>query len=298
MTLFRAPRSLAVLLLAAAALATAQPARAQVRIVDDRGQTVTLPAPARRIVSLTPSLSETVCAIGACDRLVGVDRYASWPASVLALPKVGSVDHPQVEGIVALKPDLVLLKPRSKVADQLESLGIPVLALDAKTHADVRRVMQTLAVAVGRPAAGDAPWQRIEKNLAAAAARVPPAWSGARVYFEVHGASAAGEASFIGETLARLGLKNIVPAASGPFARVNPEFVVRADPDLLMASAHSELIAMTGRPGWSRMKAIRGSQTCAFAPDRLDVMMRPGPRLDEAADEVVACLTRLSTRLP
>ena len=126
MTLSRASRFLAFLLLAAAALATAQPARAQVRIVDDRGQTVTLPAPARRIVSLTPSLSEAVCAIGACDRLVGVDRYASWPASVLALPKVGSVDHPQVEGIVALQPDLVLLKPRSKVADQLESLGIKI----------------------------------------------------------------------------------------------------------------------------------------------------------------------------
>ncbi|MDM0040339.1 helical backbone metal receptor [Variovorax sp. J22G21] len=273
-------------------------AHAGIRLDDDRGRTIELRAPARRIVSLLPSLTETVCALGACDRLVGVDRYASWPASVNALPKVGSIDHAQLEAIVALKPDLVLLRARARVAEQLEQLGIKVLALDARTHADVKRVMETVALAIGRPGAGEAYWRTIDARLTAAGARVPLSWQGQRVYFEVHGVSAASESSFIGETLTRLRLVNIVPATMGTFPKMSPEFVVRANPPLIMASTFSEMTAMASRPGWSRLDAIRLGRVCTFAADRFEVMMRPGPRMDEAADEIVSCLVRLGSPAP
>ena len=267
---------------------------ASIRLEDDRGTTLELQAPARRIVSLMPSLTETVCALDACDRLVGVDRHANWPVSVKKLPQVGGMDDANIERIVALKPDLVLVRPRSRVAEPLERLGIKVLALDAKTHADMRRVMETVARATGKPGAGEAVWRTLDARLNAARARVPLGWQGRRVYFEVHGGmAAASESSFIGETLARLGLANAVPGTLGPFPKMSPEFVVRADPDVLMVSALGEISSMASRPGWSAMSAIQRGRVCSFASARFDLMMRPGPRLDEAADAIVNCLASL-----
>ena len=174
-----------------------------------------------------------------------------------------------------------------------------MLALDAKTHADMRRVMETVARATGRPGAGEAFWRKLDAGLDAARARVPAGWQGRRVYFEVHGGmAAASESSFIGETLARLGLGNAVPGTLGPFPKMSPEFVVRADPDVLMVSALGEISAMAGRPGWSAMSAIRRGRVCSFASARFDLMMRPGPRLDEAADAIVGCLASLGEPKP
>ncbi|HMN56925.1 MAG TPA: helical backbone metal receptor, partial [Ottowia sp.] len=78
-------------------------------IHDDAGQTTHFDAPPARIVSLLPSLTETVCALGACARLVGVDRYANWPPPVQRLPKLGGGLDPGVEAVVALRPDVVLM---------------------------------------------------------------------------------------------------------------------------------------------------------------------------------------------
>lgn len=272
---------------------------ASIRLEDDRGTTLELQAPAKRIVSLMPSLTETVCALDACNRLVGIDRHANWPAQVKGLPQVGGIDDANIERIVALKPDLVLLRPRSRAAEPLERLGIKVLALDAKTHADMRRVMETVARATGRPGAGEAFWRGLDARLNAARARVPLGWQGRRVYFEVHGGvAAASESSFIGETLARLGLANAVPGTLGPFPKMSPEFVVRADPDVLMVSALGEISTMASRPGWSAMAAIQRGRVCSFASARFDLMMRPGPRLDEAADAIVGCLVSLGDPRP
>ncbi|RYF62016.1 MAG: ABC transporter substrate-binding protein, partial [Comamonadaceae bacterium] len=77
------------------------------QITDDRGVAVRLAQPPQRIVSMLPSLTETVCELGACGRLVGVDRYSNWPGRVRTLPQVGGGLDPNVEAIVALKPDLV-----------------------------------------------------------------------------------------------------------------------------------------------------------------------------------------------
>lgn len=271
---------------------------AVVTVTDDRGQQVTLPGPAQRIVSLLPSLTESVCALQACDRLVGTDRFSNWPAQVLALPKLGGLDDTQIERIVSLKPDLVLAALSSRVIDRLESLGITVLALEPKTLADTRRVLRALALALGQPGQGDTVWAGIERRMAAAAARVPTTLRGQRVYFEVSAAPyAAGPSSFIGETLTRLGLANVVPARMGPFPKLNPEFVVRAQPDLVMASA-GNLAEMARRPGWSAITALRQRRTCGFAEARLDVLVRPGPRLAEAAELIADCLERLDRQAP
>lgn len=253
-------------------------------------------APPQRIVSLLPSLTETLCELQACSRLVGVDRFSNWPDSVRALPKLGGLDDVVVERVVTLKPDLVLAAVSTRAVDRLEALGLTVVALEPRSLADAQSVYARLAQVLGRPEAAEPAWQRLRQRIAQAAARVPAALRGKRVYFEVASVPyAAGEASFIGEMLASLGLANIVPARLGPFPQLNPEFVLRAEPDLVMATTQA-LGEMAARPGWAAMPALAQGQACGFGPAVFDLLMRPGPRLGEAAEAVVECLLRLPSR--
>ena len=280
---------LAVLLLLVLAMATLAQA-APITVVDDRGHTVTLIQPPQRIVSLLPSLTETVCALGACERLVGVDRYSNWPARVVPLQGVGGGLDPNIEAIVALRPDVVLMATSSRAQARLESLGLKVVALEPKTHADVQRVLGKVGQVLGVQDAQRV-WRVIDAGVQAAAQSLPAAARGTRVYFEVNsGPYAAGPSSFIGETLARLGAGNIVPAALGPFPKLNPEFVVRADPDLIMVGARSAE-GLAARPGWSQMRALRDGRLCRFDAAQSDVLIRPGPRMAEAARLMAGCLS-------
>jgi iron complex transport system substrate-binding protein len=118
------------------------------------------------------------------------------------------------------------------------------------------------------------------------------------VYFEVAANPyAAGEASFVGELLARLGLINIVPATMGPFPQLNPEFVLRAQPAVVMATA-AAVAQMPGRPGWNSLQALQRGHVCGFAAEAYDTLVRPGPRLGDAAEAIADCLAGLGTMPP
>jgi len=269
-------------------LAIALPAGA-VEIKDDLGQTTRLAAPPQRIVSLLPSLTETVCELGACARLVGVDRYSNFPAQVNALPKLGGMDDTNVELIASLKPDVVLLAVSSRVAERLRALGLKVVALEPRSYKDVQRVLGIVGQVLGVSDAQRV-WRHIEAGVAAAAGSVPAAARGVKVYYEVaSGLYAAGESSFMGETLTRLGAGNIIPAALGPFPKINPEFVVKANPALIMIGARGAE-GLADRPGWNRIAAVRRGRICVFNAEDGDVLSRPGPRMAEAAQIMAKCL--------
>jgi iron complex transport system substrate-binding protein len=259
---------------------------------DDRQVDVTIAKPPQRIVSLLPSLTETVCALGQCHKLVGVDRYSNWPESLAKLPRLGGGLDPNIERVVAVKPDLVLMATSARGAERLTALGVTVLVLEPRTHADVQRVMRAVAKALDVPLAeSDRVWRQIDAALHAAAQSVPPQAKGQRVYFEVNSTPyGASESSFIGETLQRLGTRNILPASLGPFPKINPEFVVRAQPDIIMVG-DSHLADMGARPGWANMRAMRTQRVCYFNPDESDVLVRAGPRMAEAARLMAQCLT-------
>lgn len=281
-------------LLLAASLLMAGWARAGgVEVTDERGVTTRWPAPPQRIVSLLPSLTETVCELGACERLVGVDRFSNWPASVARLPQLGGGIDPQVEAVLALRPDAVLVADSSRAVDQLRALGLKVVVLEPKNMADVQRVLGQVAVLLGLPAQeAQQVVRRIDAAVSAAAQSLPPRVRQTRVYFEVNSAPyGASEASFIGELLSRLGARNILPAAMGPFPRLNPEFVVRAQPDLIMVGDHNAR-GMDQRPGWAGLRALRENRLCVFPPAQSDVLVRPGPRMAEAARLMADCLQR------
>jgi iron complex transport system substrate-binding protein len=247
-----------------------------VTLTDDRGARLTLTAPPQRIVSLLPSLTETVCALGACERLVAVDTHSNWPQAVRALPAVGGMDDAQVESILALRPDLVLAATSTRALARLESLGLKVLALEPRTLEDFRRVVGQLDRALGT-SGGPALLQGVDAELAAAATALSPAQR------------AASEASFMGQLLARVGAANVVPGALGPFPKLNPEFIVRADPQVVMISDRTSG-DLSARPGWSGLRALREGRVCRFTPAQSDVLVRPGPRMAEGARLMVACI--------
>ena len=259
------------------------------QLVDDRGVAVDLASSPRRVVSLLPSLTETVCELGRCDRLVGVDRYSNFPAQVRGLPQVGGGIDPNIEAIVALKPDVVLMATSSRGVQRLESLGLKVIALESRNSADVQRVMGKLGQLL-EVADAQRIWQAIDAGVSAAAQSLPAEARTTRVYFEVsRGPYAAGTTSFIGETLLRLGVKNIIAPGLGPFPKINPEYVVRADPDLIMIGERNAQ-GLEQRPGWASLRALREGRLCVFTADDSDVLVRPGPRMAEAARIMATCI--------
>ena len=262
-------------------------------LFDDQQKKVELAKPAQRIVSLLPSLTETVCALGQCAKLVGVDRYSNWPESVKSLPRMGGGIDPNIESIVAQKPDLVLLAGSTRGIERLQSLGITVLSLEPHTHADVKRVVLTIAQALGLTLPeGERVWRDIDAGVETAVQSLSAQARLQRVYFEVsptpYGAS---ESSFIGETLLRMGVGNILPAALGPFPQINPEFVVRAQPDVILAGDSSRQ-SLLQRPGWPQLRAVRQERLCVFPQDQADVVVRAGPRMAEGARLMAQCLNR------
>lgn len=260
---------------------------------DDLGREHRFDAPPQRIVTMLPSLTETVAVLGGGTRIVGVDRYSNWPAELAALPRLGGLDDALIESIATLRPDVVLASTSARSLDRLEALGFKVLRLKSETHADVRRTLSLLAQLLGTPEEGERVWARLQREIAAAAQRVPAALRGQRVYFEIGGGPyAAGRSSFIGESLAALGMDNIVPADLGPFPKLNPEFVVRARPEVVMGVAR-EQAALLARPGWGSMPALMQRRLCGFDTPRYEMMIRPGPRMGEAAAVMADCLVRL-----
>jgi iron complex transport system substrate-binding protein len=250
-------------------------------------------APPQRVVSLLPSLTESVCALGQCHRLVGVDRYSNYPASVKRLPQLGGGLDPNIEAIVALRPDVVLMAASSKAHFRLAELGLKVVLLEPKNQADLRLSLHVLGdlFQIAPKHGALKVWQDIEQGVQVAAKAMPISAKGHTVYFEAGSPYAAGEASFVGELLKTLGINNIVPAHMGPFPALNPEFVVKANPSIIMLSS-AEQNSLTERPGWQAIRAIREHRICAFNPEDSDMLVRPGPRMVQAAQLIVACLSK------
>ena len=262
---------------------------APVSVADDRGVVVVFDKPPQRIVSLLPSLTESVCALGKCSALVGVDRFSNWPQSIRDLPKLGGMGDINIERIVQLKPDVVLLEKASPVIARLNGLGIKTFALDVKSMGDEERALQKLDLVLGTSKSGRV-WNQIQKEIMRANKQLSTNGGNIRVYFEVNPAPfAAGSTSFIGEILTQLDLVNIIPKSLGPFPKINPEFVVQAKPDIILLT-ESTAADIQKRPGWNSIPAVAKNRICVFTGNQNDVLVRPGPRMGEAALIISDCI--------
>lgn len=260
-----------------------------VSVIDDRGVVVVFDKPPQRLISLLPSLTESVCALGKCSSLVGIDRFSNWPKSIQDLPKLGGMGDVNIERIVQLKPDVVLLEKASPVIARLNSLGIRTFALDVKSMDDEERALQKLDLVLGTSESARV-WNQLQQTILRASKQLPSRVASISVYFEVNPAPyAAGSSSFIGEILTQLGLVNIIPKSLGPFPKINPEFVVQTKPDVILLTG-STLADIQRRPGWSSIPAVIKNRICSFTTDQNDVLVRPGPRMGEAALLISQCI--------
>jgi iron complex transport system substrate-binding protein len=258
-------------------------------VTDDRGVVVAFDHPPQRIISLLPSLTESICALGKCGALVGVDRFSNWPKSIQGLPKLGGMSDVNIERIVQLKPDVVLLERASPVIARLNSLGIKTFALDIKSMSDEERALQKLDAVLGTSESTRV-WNQIQKEIMRASKQLPSKEKSIHVYFEVNPASyAAGGSSFIGEILSQLNLINIIPDSLGPFPKINPEFVVQAKPEIILLTG-STIADIQKRPGWNLIPAVSKNRICVFTAEQNDVLVRPGPRMGEAALIISQCI--------
>ena len=256
-----------------------------VTVVDDLGREVRLEGPPQRVVSLVPSHTETVCALGACERLVGRDTLSDYPASVLGLPELGSAFAPDLEALVALRPDLVLVDEYSGAADAVAPLGIPVFAGTPQRLEEVFEMIDRLALLLGTPNEAALLIASVRGELdgvtALVAGRDRPT-----VFYEVDPSPySVGPDGFIGTLIALAGGANVVPGDLGDFPLVDPEFVVATNPQVIVLAdapygVSAELVA--ARPGWASIAAVRDGRVIELTQDQSDVMSRAGPRVGDA----------------
>lgn len=268
------------------------PASAAITVRDGAGRAVSMAAPARRVVSMLPSVTEWVIAMGAADRLVARTDYDDHPA-VAGLPTVGGGLTPSVEWLAARDPDLVVAWPdapsRSLVA-RLTALGVPVYAAPTETIAEAFDVARDLGRLLGVHGAADSVAADVRAGLdavrAAVAGRPRP-----DVLFLIglDPVMAAGPGTFIDELVAIAGGRNALEGTALRWPQLAVEEVVRRDPDVILvgsAPGRDPAAALRGRPGWRDVAAVRAGRVHAVDPDQVN---RPGPGLDESA----ALLARL-----
>ena len=254
---------------------------------DDLGRTVTLKAPPKRIVTMLPSVTETVCALGACDRIVATDDYSDWPESVKRLPKAGGLYNPNPELIVSLKPDLVLVSKYGRLYETLERAGLTVYAVRTETYEDIFKTVRTLGRLLGLPAEAERLVAQIQKEVYQEEAK---ARSRPRVYYEIDPTPyTVGPESFIGVLISKARGVNIVPKELGLFPKISPEFVVEKDPEVIVATYPNALETIRSRPGWSRIQAVRTGRICVYTGGEASLLSRPGPRVAQALRLLVDC---------
>jgi iron complex transport system substrate-binding protein len=245
------------------------------------------PADPRRIVSLAPSLTDTVIGLGHADRLVGVTRYDEAP-EVAKLPRVGGFLDPSAEAVVALRPDLVLWLTDAggfAAARRLAALGIPVLAVPLVCVADIFATTRLIGSVLRDPVAGD----RLARSLEATVEELRRRAAGlprVRTLLVVghRPLVVAGPTSFPGELLELAGGENVAQG-SRPWAAFPLEKAVHADPDLVIDSAMNEPASTLD--DLSAIPAIRRGAVRRLATDDL---LHPGPRLGIALRELFAAL--------
>ncbi len=264
--------------------------QAQTVVSDDQGQSLSFAVPPQRIVSLLPAITEMVCELGACERLVGVDRHANHPPRVRDLPRLGGMEDTPLEALVKLKPDLVLAAGSARLLNRMRGLGLRVMVFEPRDEADTARMGQALARVLG---VGDDTWAAYQVRQQDAwrdlARRVSAGMMDRRIYIEVgEGPYVAAQTSFIGQALQRVRLQAAVPGTWGVFPRLSPEWVLREQPDWIVLSSTASPPAR--RPGWDRLQAVVDRRVCVLNPAQMDTLVRPGPRLNEGIAAILACM--------
>jgi iron complex transport system substrate-binding protein len=285
---------------AVAAPTTAAPAApAALTITDALGRQVTLDGAPARIVSLAPSITEILFAVGAGPQVVGVTQFCNYPPEADALPEVGGFTAKtiSVEAIVDLTPDLVLAGSAAQqpVVEALEQLGIPALVFDPTSFEEVYANIQQVGYATGHVAEADELVASMRGRVKAVADVVAaiPAEERPSVFWEVFDEPlmTAGPNTFIGQMIDLAGAKNIFADATEDYPQISAETILERDPAIILGpSSHGDKLTpelVAARPGWGELSAVKAGRVHLLDGDTTS---RPGPRLADALEELAKTL--------
>jgi iron complex transport system substrate-binding protein len=263
-------------------------------VTDQTGRQVNVPDQPLRIVSIAPSATETVYALGLGSRLVGDTDYCDYPPQAKLLPHVGAMVNPSLERIVALKPDLVLGTDeanRRETADQLEHLGIPLYGVTAHTVDGVIKSVEDL----GHILNWDQATQQIVSSLRARVAAVDQKVQGkprTKVLFVVwyHPLITTGSQTFISDVIQRAGGVSISADMKTEWPHMSLEEVLSSAPDVILFPKSSAFAPgvedFQTLPGWRDLAAVKNRHIYTVS----ETIERPSPRLVDALEELAKIL--------
>lgn len=262
-------------------------------VTDFQGRSVPLPRYAERIVSIGASNTEFLFALGAGDRVVGVDDFSDEPPAALTKAKVGGVKV-NLEQVTSLRPDLVItVKFSDGTVERLAAGGAAVLVVDPQSLGDVARSAVLIGQAVG--ADGKKLADDIARRLQAVKERAATITAKPRVFHEVDATDPAkpftvGPGSFMHDLIELAGGVNIAARAASPYPQLSAEEVVRADPEVIVLADADYGVTpeqVASRPGWSGIAAVRTKRVHGMSAN---LVSRPGPRVGEAAESYAKLL--------
>ena len=257
-------------------------------LTDGMGRTVTLSAPAQRVISLSPSNTEILFAIGAGAQVVGRDEFSDYPAEASALPSVGgSMGKYNFEQIAALKPDLVLagaLQTPEQIKT-LEDLGLNVYVLTNPTDLDgMYKDLQTVGKLTGKEAEAEKLAASLKARVDAVEAKLSQTSERPLVFYELDGSTpdkpwTSGPNTFISTLIAKAGGKNVGDALESEWAQISQEALIAQNPTIILlgdAAYGTTPEQVAQRPGWDAIAAVKAGKVYPFDDNLLS---RPGPRL-------------------
>ncbi len=263
-------------------LIVSSPAFSQISLVDDLNRTVTLSSPAKRIVSLAPSITETLFAVGVGNSVVGVTDYCNYPPEAKKKQRVGGVVNPSIETIVSLKPDLIVLSMEGNVREdfkKLTSFGFPVFVTNPRNLQGIYTSIEQLGTLTGRKENAE---QLVKSlRLRADSIRTIVAKEKRRsvlVFVSLQPIIVVGQNTFFAELIELAGGMNAVKKGASTYPTYSREAVLKSNPDVLIFM--SDVLAnpadlVTLFPEWTKLNAYR--QKRIFRIDA-DIVSRPGPR--------------------
>jgi len=263
---------------------------APIRVIDDGGRVLELSAPPRRIVSLTPHLTELLFAVGAGPQVVGVDSASDYPLAARRLPGVGDYGRVNLERVLALKPDLVVVwQGGNRAADihALEKLGLPVLRTQATRLDDVGRLLRLVGAVAGHSQAGETAARDFSAQLAALGQRYARPQRLA-VFYQVwdRPLMTVGGGHWISDALALCGARNVFGDLGAVSPVVSREAVLKRAPDLIAGGSDAPAL----REGWQMFAELPAVKRRAFVQVDADRLHRPSPRLTEGVAELCEAL--------
>jgi len=278
----RLPRHALVAALVALAAAAGAPASLDAEAGD--APTPVAAGGATRVVSLNPSLTAILLALGAGDRLVGVDDFsAEQQPAVRDLPRVGGLYDPNLEAVLALRPDLVVLVPSAQQRDfreRLQDVGVPVLALDPERFDEVLASIRTLGARVDRSAEARARVDAIREARAGVERRARGRERPRTVLvLQRQPLYVVGPGSFLDEMLRAAGAENVAADLPGPYPRAGMEWLVAAAPEVLLDASPDATPPAEHWARWPSLPAVQDGRVLRVDAPRVTL---PGPFLDRA----------------